>query len=45
MVGGKGLIEVLGTADEVNAPNYDVIGWLTAEEAAKYFLGSNAGSD
>ena len=36
--GPDGLIEVMGTADEVNAPNEDVVGWLTAEEAAKYFL-------
>ena len=36
--GPEGLIEVLGTADEVNAPNDDVMGWLTAEEAAKYFF-------
>lgn len=36
--GGKdGLIEVLGSVNP-DFPNYDVVGWLTAEEAFPYFV-------
>ena len=35
--GGKqGLIEVMGSAN-LNLPNDDVVGWLTANEAFEYF--------
>lgn len=35
--GGKnGLLEVLGSAN-IDKDNYDVAGWLTAEEAFEYF--------
>ena len=34
--GPEGLIEVLGSRN-VNNPNDDVVGWLTAEEAIVYF--------
>ena len=34
--GTKGLIEVMGSANP-NLPNYDVVGWLTANEAFQYF--------
>lgn len=34
--GPQGLIEVLGSRN-VNNPNDDVVGWLTAEEAIVYF--------
>lgn len=34
--GPEGLIEVLGSRN-VNKPNDDVVGWLTAEEAIVYF--------
>lgn len=32
--GNKGLIELMGEGD---ITNYDVVGWLTANEALKYF--------
>lgn len=36
--GGKdGLIEVMGSVNP-NKPNYDVVGYLTAEEAIEYFM-------
>lgn len=35
--GEAGLLEVLGSVNPA-APNDDVVGWLTAEEAFKYFV-------
>ncbi len=37
--GGKdGLIEIMGDGENRDLTDYDVIGWLTAEEALNYFL-------
>ena len=41
--GDAGLIEVMGSINP-DEPNDDVVGWLTAEEAVKYFRqGGNHG--
>lgn len=34
--GTKGLLEVMGSAN-INLPNDDVVGWLTADEAFQFF--------